>query len=65
MFEAGQYYTFTMRGADIAGDITVFTYVVLKVELPLVMVRCPDNSEMIINTSSSAFVSAVRRKAAA
>jgi hypothetical protein len=65
MFEPGRFYTVTMRRADVEGDIQIFTYEVTKVELPLVKFKCPDGREMIINTSSSAFISAVPRKATA
>jgi hypothetical protein len=65
MFEPGQFYTVTMRGADVMGDIQIFTYRAKKVELPLIMFECPDGSEKIINTTSSAFVSAVPRRTAA
>jgi hypothetical protein len=64
MFEVGQFYTVTMRGADVTGDIEIFTYRLVKCELPLIKFECPDGSEKVINTSSSSFVSATRRKAA-
>lgn len=60
MFKAGNYYTVKMAcGGDDFGSIEMFTGKVIAVKLPLITI-VRDNEETIINTASSAFISAAQ-----